>query len=263
MLRGCGPACDDNLSGLVDPPQQAADDGFIRVVAALQAEIGDRPKFKQLNHWQAHSGVPDRTYHSFERTYAIPFSQWARKHISGDSVPVVFYPFGGPDCVFPHLLYPDADIYILCALSRARSHRVWSTSIPRYFTSATQISVEWLSAELSRYSPDMLIQLSARVRREHDLSTAVEKLEKICDQAITGFAFAPRQQAEFAAYLEQLVKDADSLWGQTNSLKKRLAALHASSNGVWGTGVVALKRVMKLALRREASSSASTRVPSN
>ena len=32
------------------------------------------------------------------------------------SFATIFYPFGGPDFAFPHLLYPDADNYVLCGL---------------------------------------------------------------------------------------------------------------------------------------------------
>jgi len=97
---------------------------------------------------------------------------------------------------------------------------------PRYFTSGRQISTDWLTEELKHYAPNKILEVSAKVRREHDLGGAVTALEAIYDHAIASFVETPHtRKAEFSVYLERLAQEADDLWSQNSSLSKRVEAL--------------------------------------
>jgi hypothetical protein len=97
---------------------------------------------------------------------------------------------------------------------------------PRYFTSGRQISTDWLTEELKHYAPNEILEVSAKVRREHDLGGAVTALEAAYDHAIASFVETPHtRKAEFSVYLERLAQEADDLWSQNSSLSKRVEAL--------------------------------------
>jgi len=97
---------------------------------------------------------------------------------------------------------------------------------PRYFTSGRQISTDWLTEELKHYAPNEILEVSAKVRREHDLDGAVTALEAVYDHAIASFVETPHtRKAEFSVYLERLAQEADDLWSQNSSLSKRVEAL--------------------------------------
>src|SRR5689334_5589770 len=97
---------------------------------------------------------------------------------------------------------------------------------PRYFTSGRQISTDWLTEELKHYAPNDILEVSAKVRREHDLGGAVTALEATYDHAIASFVETPHtRKAEFSVYLERLAQEADDLWSQNSSLSKRVDAL--------------------------------------
>ena len=56
-------------------------------------------------------------FEEFGVRHAGPFSRWAEAHMDFSRPPdAVFYPFSGPDFTFAHLLYPEAETYLLCGL---------------------------------------------------------------------------------------------------------------------------------------------------
>ncbi len=92
---------------------------------------------------------------------------------------------------------------------------------PRYFTSAKRISTAWLEAELKHYDPNEILAVSAKVRREHGLDTAVTALENVYKNAISRFAETPyERRAEFSRYLERLSQEADALWLQAAAFQQ-------------------------------------------
>ena len=85
---------------------------------------------------------------------------------------------------------------------------------PRYYASAAQVDTQWLNGELRAYSPKTAAQLTAKVRGEHALSDAVDRLEKIYRGAIDDYTEqGPGPHvAEFAPYLERLSLEVDAMW---------------------------------------------------
>ena len=97
---------------------------------------------------------------------------------------------------------------------------------PLYFSSGRQISTEWLDEELKHYDPNEILEVSAKVRREHDLDGAVTALEAAYADAISSFKGTPHpREADFSVYLERLAQEADDLWLRNSSLSKRVDTL--------------------------------------
>ena len=104
----------------------------------------------------------------------------------------------------------------------------WSFSnfSPRYFTSASQVNASWLKEELMRYSPGAIVELSAKVRRENDLSRAVDTLESHYQAAVERFSQDPSsRKSEFAAYLETIASETESMWIELERARKKIESL--------------------------------------
>ena len=103
----------------VSPVKERTFDQVARLLAGLSAvdERDSLRSFRRLKTWKDHSGEIDRAYSSFEARFAEPFIDWAGTNVTGHrAINAVFYPFSGPDLIFPRLLYPNAKVYVLCGL---------------------------------------------------------------------------------------------------------------------------------------------------
>lgn len=86
----------------------------------------------------------------------------------------------------------------------------FSNFSPRYFTSAEQVSTEWLRAELQCYSPEAVARVTAHVRETRTLTAAVDQLETVYAHAIGDYERnVSGTIGEFAPYLEKLSVDVD------------------------------------------------------
>jgi len=93
---------------------------------------------------------------------------------------------------------------------------IFSNFSPVYGNSAVQIHAEWLKKELSKYSPESTAKVTARLRAEHELCGAVDKIEKIYLRTLDDYGSNKSDPArEFAPYLENLSLEVDSMWEQS------------------------------------------------
>jgi hypothetical protein len=101
---------------------------------------------------------------------------------------------------------------------------VFSNFSPVYGTCATQIDGNWLRAELKKYSPADTSEVSARLRKENDLNSAISKIESIYQTAIEDYKNNKEPSAtEFAPYLERMSLEVDAMWQRETSTKRREA----------------------------------------
>ena len=93
-------------------------DGLARFLAGMPALEQPDPFYSsQSQIWKSHSQHLDHLFQQFDELYAKPFSNWVRESLGGRiETDTVFYPFSGPDFLFPHLLSPNAKNYVLCGL---------------------------------------------------------------------------------------------------------------------------------------------------
>jgi hypothetical protein len=100
------------------------DDCRPRPAGSLAKFFAGVPGYEESNHfhaynsseeWADYSNRVGELFGAFERKYCIPFSKWSRTLAgASDFDGAVFYPFSGPDFVFPNILFPNAAEYILC-----------------------------------------------------------------------------------------------------------------------------------------------------
>jgi hypothetical protein len=103
----------------------------------------------------------------------------------------------------------------------------FSNFSPRYFTSGSQISTDWLTTESERYSPETQAQLTSRVRTTRTLIGAVDQLEAIYKDVVDDYKRNPSnpREREFAPYLEKLSSTVDIMWDQGREIEKFRADL--------------------------------------
>lgn len=85
--------------------------------AQSAADPGGFAAIRQSPAWRRHAERLDALFDALAARHLVPFRRWA----DASAAPVrrgrtLFYPFGGPDALFPTLLHPDADAYVLCGL---------------------------------------------------------------------------------------------------------------------------------------------------
>lgn len=103
---------------------------------------------------------------------------------------------------------------------------VYSNFSPRFSTSAAQVETAWLEEELKGYSPENITGVSQRVRMEHDMRQAIDRLEEIHGKAVAEHREQGPKPAipEPALYLEKVGPQIDAMWiktvmGQENEVK--------------------------------------------
>ncbi|HMU83898.1 MAG TPA: hypothetical protein PKE49_04600 [Leptospiraceae bacterium] len=89
-------------------------DSSARLLAGMDLPESD-PLYSltRTDEWQTHHRAMDRRFSEFEDMYGKKITPWAASEIGDSGAGVVFYPFGGPDLLFPLRLFPDAKEYIL------------------------------------------------------------------------------------------------------------------------------------------------------
>ncbi|WP_321344949.1 glycosyltransferase [Breoghania sp.] len=92
---------------------------------------------------------------------------------------------------------------------------------PRFFTGAARINGEWLAGELAKIDPDDVATVSARVRAEFSLDTAVARLEEIYRQAMAERPLPGDDRADLVAELGRLAVDVDGLWVSEQAARNR------------------------------------------
>lgn len=88
-----------------------------RLLAGLPAmsEEDTNKKWRSEDFWRAHKTGMAKIWKEFGSKRGIKVRKWAATEVADVAgTPVVFQPFGGPDFVFSHLLFPNADTYVVC-----------------------------------------------------------------------------------------------------------------------------------------------------
>lgn len=88
-----------------------------RLLAGLPPLDGQdtHKKWRSESFWQAHKIGMDKMWNDFGSKRGVRVRKWAASELADVSTtPVVFQPFGGPDFVFSHLLFPDAETFVVC-----------------------------------------------------------------------------------------------------------------------------------------------------
>lgn len=88
-----------------------------RLLAGLPA-LADQDankKWRSEDFWKAHKTGMDKMWKDFSAKRGIKVRKWAATEVADvESTPVVFQPFGGPDFTFSHLLFPNAETFVVC-----------------------------------------------------------------------------------------------------------------------------------------------------
>jgi hypothetical protein len=107
----------------------------------------------------------------------------------------------------------------------------FSNFSPRYFSSGSRISMEWLTTEIERYSPETQAAITARVRSTRTLTGAVDQLEAIYNDVVDDYKRNPPnpREGEFAPFLEKLSSTGDLWWDQRGETEKVRADLAAQA----------------------------------
>jgi hypothetical protein len=162
------------------------------------------------------------------------------------SLDKVGYPYGNPQ-ERPEAFLPDYDLVFAigrcaveaiacgCAvipivpgqagqLVTMENFQDWVSSnfSPIYGTCATQIDAEWLKSELANYSPATTALVCAKLRAEHDMGSAVTKIEAIYRDAVDDYKNGTKPiAAEFAPYLERMSLEVDAMWEREKTAKRQ------------------------------------------
>ncbi len=115
------------------PAEAASINDVARFLAGLPALSGQdaMAHLRATPGWQSHRAHLDEMWLDFSQRHARPVSNWARNH-AGDlrSAHAVLYPFSGPDFVFPYLIYPHAETYVMCGLEPCEPLPDWNSLNP-------------------------------------------------------------------------------------------------------------------------------------
>jgi hypothetical protein len=100
----------------LSPEAQELNDAA-RILAGLDSLV-DQDKhvqWRKEDFWKAHRTGSNAIWAEFAKKRGTKVRNWASTEVADvNTVPVVFQPFGGPDFVFSHLLFPNADTFVLC-----------------------------------------------------------------------------------------------------------------------------------------------------
>lgn len=115
------------------PANSATLNDAARFLAGMEA-LGGHDAFRGLRgtpQWQRHAARMNSIWSSFSARHGAPVSAWARSEIRDlRSAGAVFYPFSGPDFLFAHLFYPNAETYLMCGLEPCQPLPQWDTLTP-------------------------------------------------------------------------------------------------------------------------------------
>lgn len=117
VVSGCGRR--DRTEAPVPPPSY---NDTARFLAGLRGEPnGPYRRLERDAAWKDHAARLDRSWTRFQKAFLAPARAFETKELSGD-VPAggfVFYPFSGPDIVYPLTFFPRGDTYVLVGLEPA------------------------------------------------------------------------------------------------------------------------------------------------
>ena len=81
----------------------------------LEEETSKLKKWRKEDFWQNHRTGADHVWQQFAVKRGMEVRKWAGEQLADlTTQQVVFQPFGGPDFVFAHLLFPNAGTFVLC-----------------------------------------------------------------------------------------------------------------------------------------------------
>ena len=90
---------------------------------------------------------------------------------------------------------------------------------PRYFKSAEVFEPDWLGRQLAEMTPDGVAEVTAKVRADHGLEGAMDRLLALYQRAMA--ASAPEGSGpDFAAYLTRMASEVDAMWGDLEVRKQ-------------------------------------------
>jgi len=108
---------------------------------------------------------------------------------------------------------------------------IYSNFIPIYGKSSVQVSESWLREELCKYSLEETIEVSEFVRKNHNLTNGVEKIEGIYMHTIDSFkSIGPSVPNEFSEYLIRMSEEVETVLVRNKDLSDQLDAIHHSSS---------------------------------
>ena len=84
-----------------------------RYLAGLPSDGQGQIKADRL--WLAHSRALNKDWKRLEKHQLAPMREFARNHLGSNASPV-FYFFSGPDLIYPIVMFPDAETYVLVGL---------------------------------------------------------------------------------------------------------------------------------------------------
>ncbi len=102
------------------PPEAMETNDVARLLAGLPplSDPDTHRKWRGENFWRTHKTAMDKMWKEFGGKRGVKVRNWAATEVADvQSTPVVFQPFGGPDFVFSHLLFPNAETFVLCGKS--------------------------------------------------------------------------------------------------------------------------------------------------
>ncbi len=115
--------------------------------------------------WQEHAKEMEKLWEYFRHFQLDPIRQWSAEFLeaSSSSTDPVFYPFSGPDAIYPRCFFPYASIYLLASREEA--------GLPPSFASLLSAN---LDSELPRMRQSLqwLLQWSFSVTKETRRLTA-------------------------------------------------------------------------------------------
>lgn len=106
-------------SAQLSPDAQQLNDAA-RVLAGLPplADQDVNKRWRREGFWRAHATGMNKMWKEFGAQHGSKVRNWgATELMDVATTPVVFQPFGGPDFVFSHLLFPNADTFVVCGQS--------------------------------------------------------------------------------------------------------------------------------------------------
>lgn len=83
-----------------------------------QTQKNDFNKSEEKTFWKNFKVKTDKNWNQIEKSRLVHMRNWQTDYFStvvGDTLPL-FYPFSGPDFVHAFVLYPNAPVYVFCAL---------------------------------------------------------------------------------------------------------------------------------------------------
>lgn len=115
------------------PADSSALNDAARFLAGMEA-LGGQDAFERLRdtpQWKSHAARMNGLWSDSMQRHGRPVAAWARSAL-GDlrSANAVFYPFSGPDFLFAHLFYPNAETYLLCGLEPCEALPQWNSLGP-------------------------------------------------------------------------------------------------------------------------------------